>query len=370
MKSNCQNKSRNSSVELIKIFAILMIVLSHSTPDYADKTSESYVNLSCASSNLQILIAVIIGILGQVGNCIFIVCSSYFLVDCYHVNTKKILSVIIDTVLISIIFLLIFMVCGYELELKEIIKQLFPILFQNNWYITAYIIMLFICPYINIILKFAETKKLVFLVSVLTFFYMLVDSVYPEAYFCNKLISFISIYTLVGFIKKYHNDYMIKITKTNLSVLIIFGLLLLAIISFNYIGLHISIIGIRLASIFRFNNPIIVAFCIILLYSCLNKHFVVKQINNLSGISLYIYIIHENALVADKIKPLYWEFVFDHFTYKCLIVLILALAFISLLISCIGGFVYINTIKKLSQSFAYFIDKKFKVIFDKTYNNQ
>lgn len=106
-KSN--SKKRNSSIEVLKILGLILIVLSHAVPFYGDSTNISYINLNLATKNIEEFIFIIFRNLGQIGNIIFIMCSSYFLIDSKKVNIKKIVQIILDCFIISIIYLLIYL---------------------------------------------------------------------------------------------------------------------------------------------------------------------------------------------------------------------------------------------------------------------
>ena len=75
-------KKRNSSIELLKVFAIIIIIISHSVPYGASYSNyDGFIDINVASSNINVVLLAIIRYFGQIGNAIFIICSSWFLVD-------------------------------------------------------------------------------------------------------------------------------------------------------------------------------------------------------------------------------------------------------------------------------------------------
>ena len=72
-------KIRNSAIELLKLFAMFLIILSHSMPKY-DQTLVGYVDIVHATDNIQNLVLIVFNYLGQLGNAIFVICSSWFLI--------------------------------------------------------------------------------------------------------------------------------------------------------------------------------------------------------------------------------------------------------------------------------------------------
>lgn len=136
-------KTRNSSIELLKIIAIVLIIISHAVPYGNFSNYDAYIDLNHASADGNVVILAILRNLGSVGNCIFIICSSWFLLNSNKVNKKKILKLIIDSFIISItILLLIFIFSDYNVSLTEIIKSFFPITFNVNWFLTCYLLFI------------------------------------------------------------------------------------------------------------------------------------------------------------------------------------------------------------------------------------
>lgn len=92
-------KVRESGIELLKIFGILLVVLSHVVQTLGD-----YVNISYASKSPTILALGVIRLSGNLGNIIFFFCSAWFLVDSKKTNTQKVMRMLADIFVISIIW--------------------------------------------------------------------------------------------------------------------------------------------------------------------------------------------------------------------------------------------------------------------------
>lgn len=108
MRKLKQSEERNSSVELLKIIAIFLILISHviwtvgRTSEYI-AYDDYVVDLSVATTNIQHLIMIMLYYSGALGNTVFFVCSSWFLVDSNRVNKKKMLYMALDVWVISVI---------------------------------------------------------------------------------------------------------------------------------------------------------------------------------------------------------------------------------------------------------------------------
>lgn len=106
-------KERNSSIELLKIIAMFMIVISHLAKSYGTLhtnlpvTQEYFYDLKIASVNINNIIMILLRSLGAIGNDIFFICTAWFLVDSKKSNKKKIIEMLLDVWVINIAFLLI-----------------------------------------------------------------------------------------------------------------------------------------------------------------------------------------------------------------------------------------------------------------------
>jgi hypothetical protein len=86
---NNQSRERNYGIDLLKIIAMILIVLSHSVPKYGDPTTVRYIDFSKASRDIQEQLMMLFIYGGQIGNCIFIVCSSHLMINSNKINVKK-----------------------------------------------------------------------------------------------------------------------------------------------------------------------------------------------------------------------------------------------------------------------------------------
>lgn len=93
---------RESGIELLKILGIILIVLSHVIGTLTD-----YVEIGVASKDPTILILGILRLSGNLGNLIFFFCSAYFLVNSTKAPTQKVLRMLVDIFVISVIWWLV-----------------------------------------------------------------------------------------------------------------------------------------------------------------------------------------------------------------------------------------------------------------------
>lgn len=270
------DKKRNSSIELLKVFAIILIIINHCV-----QTVQIVNNIEGVASNiLNLIILNILRISGQIGNVIFIICSSYYLLDSNKIKLNKLITIILDTFIISIIWLIPFLFINIPISTTDIIKQFAPITFKNNWFISCYIIIYLIHPLINIICD-KLTKKEFFVFDLILFIiFSCMQSLVHNIFYFNELFGFIYIYFIVGYIKKYVKDFQ-KASKLNMTIVLIAMLLnIVILLCTNYMGLKIPVFSDK---VLYWNNnlvnPCYLALGISLLNLFLNFNFYSKLLN-------------------------------------------------------------------------------------------
>lgn len=78
-----------------------------------------------------------------------------------------------------------------------------------------------------------------------------------------------------------------------------------------------------------------------------NCKFTNHTINYLSGMSLLIYIIHENLIIRTYIRPSLWNYIYNSYGYRFVIGWVFVLAGIVFVFGLFGAIVYTFIIKKI-----------------------
>ena len=145
-------KKRNSNIELLRIISMIMIILGH---------CNTYGNFDMQNIN-GFFNKFIIGntYLGNLGVIIFIVTTGYFMIK-KEIQLKKIILFELQVLFYSIgIYVLFSTVDLLNYDLKELIKCFFPILTEQYWFFSVYIIFYLFIPYINKLILSLTKKEL------------------------------------------------------------------------------------------------------------------------------------------------------------------------------------------------------------------
>ncbi|MBR0492074.1 MAG: acyltransferase [Clostridia bacterium] len=336
-------KNRESGIETVKIIAILLIIVSHVVQTYSSMNSAL---LNNATTNPRFFILMIFMHLGILGNCIFIICSSWFLIGSNKNNKKKILTFIVEIFVISIIIMIAFLILGINIGKKDILKSFFPTLFANNWYMTCYILFLMITPFLNMILDKISKKQLLRFNLMAIILYWGISFI-KSSFYTTNLLLFVTIFFIVSYFKKYCIG-IVRNKKFNLKLLIISIIMFIALIFFtNIFGLKLDFMSNKVLHWLRYNNPLllIIAFSLFCIFK--NMNFYNKKVNYIASLTLYIYIIHENILVRDYLRKDIWKWIGEKFTYNNIIIETLIYAVILFIVSLIISIIYKYTIKKI-----------------------
>ena len=244
--------------------------------------------------------------------------------------------------------LAVFLLLGQPVAGSTAVKCLFPTTFGQNWYVTCYLLFYLAHPYINRAIHTMSQRELLGVSAALIVLYNIVPMLYPGLFFSSSLLTFLTIYCSVAYIKKYMKRFADNVRMNLLVFLASTALMLLILLGLNTLGVK----GIFVTEdMFRFcgwgDCILNLLISISLLNIFRNLHFTSIPINRLSALSLLIYIIHENFLVRQYLRPSIWVWLHDTFGYDHLLLLVLGFAAALLVISGVLGAVYQHTLGKL-----------------------
>lgn len=196
-------KVRNSSIELLRVLALIMIMFYHFA---------NHGNLPCEIQSVgeNFFAAKCFRMFGKVGVNIFIIISCWFLQ--YDINFVYARHKIKDTWIIVFfysvsIFLFVSTIKG-SFSIAGLVKALVPISSSVNWYATAYILFLILLPIISKGVNSLTQKEHRIIALILAFYFCCLQTVLGESgvfalnHFTN-VTWFIVVYVIIGYIKRY-----------------------------------------------------------------------------------------------------------------------------------------------------------------------
>ncbi len=347
---------RNSGIELLKLIAMLLIVISHVTQTlYTENplfSVEYVVKVNYISKDIQHLILTWFSGFGAQGNIIFLVCSAWFLLDSQKINVKKIVYILLDVWILSIFFLVLFKninIC--PIGFKDIIKSLFPTTFALNWYITCYLLLYAAHPFLNEIIYKRTQSELFNCTFIMTALYSGINYIHYGHFFTSGLIDFIVIYFQTAYIKLYLTKYSEKIKWNTIILSFALSATPILILVTDFLGFHISFFQDKLQHWGSNCSPFIFIVSICLFNIFRKIKFYSKIINYISSMSLLIYIIHENYFVREHLRPNIWIYIYEHYGYDNIVVVNLLISVCIFIISIIFSLIYKSVLQKYLHKF-------------------
>lgn len=353
-------KPRNSQIELLRLFSMLLIVAGHyfSEDNWLCHTDSSLIHSwpSCFHNSLIMI--------GQVGVCLFVLISAYFL----SLNNKspriRLIRLWTQVEIYSIgsfvLFLLLihFGSLGPDylnwVSFKNVVTSFSPVLQGAYWFISAFFVMNLLSPTINGLLNSFDTRSVLKITVFSMFITFIWKYINPSNGYFNDIFYLCTIY-IVGYdIRRFFEH----IPRFNfVSVLLIFvGSYLSVVLGTRFITSPIAcssgmnypsnlfIAGPGASPIFGLTAAC-PAFIYVIQRSSDNSKNESRSvysplINFLASGTLGVYLIHENMFL----KPLIWGFIFKvaepvsilgkfGISLLLIFVLFIALLFVSLLIN-------------------------------------
>lgn len=308
---------RKSNFELLRIISMILILMSHCDDFFGLH------NLYRYTLGGGKIIADLLHIGGQIGVGCFILISGFFMIE-QTLTAKKILRIAGEVwfYTISIWFLWVLIKsCQGNFEFGRnfyfnTLISFFPILFSHYWFVTAYIILLLLSPFLNKLifaLDYHNYRK--FLFYLITIFIVLkggLPFVFSEM-IGGRLFPVIIIYFISGYLRRFRFEGKNN-AKRHFTVSVFLTFLLFAsfyTITFLGIKLHNECL---LGNIYYYrvlHSPFVIGICVELFIGFMDLDIKYnKIINEIAGCTFGVYLLHQNILVIPvlcKLFPIYKE---------------------------------------------------------------
>lgn len=291
-----ENNKRLSNFELLRIICMLMIVTLHTLGNGGALTNTNINSFNFFLQNVLESISIV------AVNC-YVLISGYFGVNSEY-KLKKIISLYIQVIFYSIGISLIFWGVGLEnITLDSILRTFLPISMQTWWFISVYLVLYTLTPYINKLVKHLSFKDFTKLIVIL----FIVLTLWPSFFVKLKPIDIESGYSLYNFIYLYligaYINIFFKNKKLNSYVLMCIYLsssLLLA--TFNVCVS--KLVGHNWG---HYSYNFILIFISSLTLFLFFRELKIKNnlINKLSGLTFGVYIIHEHPYIRKRIYNIF-----------------------------------------------------------------
>lgn len=288
-----KQKTRDSRFELLRIISIVIIVLHHLILHVA---IDDYIGISVNRIISQLYI---IG--GKLGVDCFLLITGYFGIRTTF-RLEKAIKIELQVLTYSILFLLttLFFFPG-RISLRNILSSILPTTFGAYWYITAYMGVFFLSPFLNIVAKTITKKQYNILLITGVFMLSIAPTFLRQRNWVNELLWFMLIYMIGVYIKRFELElkrYKKTFWYTGVFLAIIVTWIVSIILMFlanhyPFLEAYVNVFALSNYSTFI----LITAFCLFMVFVSLNP-FYNKTINRIASKTLGIYLIQSNSFVS------------------------------------------------------------------------
>ena len=286
-----ENKSRRINFEVLRVLAMLFIVTQHYVY-WGLKPSEWYHSMPMNNS-LDIFNYIsmeALYVISVIGVDCFVMITGYFLIDRLSFRWKGMMNVWLQTFLYgTIVSLLVNRGLGG-------VDNLFPISFSRYWFITMYLGLMAVSPFLSLVAKNVNKKQYGWLLCVL--FVMTFEYPFGRHYAgTHSLGLFVFLFLLSGYVKLHGIPNWLKLHCGKIAI----GLwmcLTLGVVMMNH--LLVNYRGAEGYQLMGDKNSSVIMFLAILVFLWFSKKSLdnrfTRVLTKLSPYTLAVYLIHQGML--------------------------------------------------------------------------
>lgn len=290
--------SRDSGLEILRVLAMSAIIASHY---FVHGIDNIYLSSEQVSHLSLWMTEEVCSLLAKVSNNIFFLITGFFLHKS-HFSVKKYLLLLGQVLITNWVLLCVDFFWYGERRLLTLLSYVFPISFNMNWFVSAYLAVYTLVPFLKKATTYFRYNHLQYnlFIFVITLIVGLIGFITPDTPYFNGII--FGLYVVIwGDYVEYNKEKITKYPLVMIGILCFIFLVATRFILENYIGKYWLIVGEHSGHFEKNTSPIVLAIgiCLLLIFSKLP--FKSKVANMLSNATLTIYLIHDNAAFREHI---------------------------------------------------------------------
>lgn len=335
MKENIGRSQRNYNIDIIKIFAMFLVVVIHIT-------GVGGIEANCRNLTTQLLIKIVYSISWCCINLFSL--STGYLLCAVRANVKRILTLWAQVFFYSIGgFIVIFFISRDRGIINfSSIAYMFPICFSKYWYMSVYFALYILAPFYNKLIENLNKKQFSWLMIIALICFSVIPTLAGEDTFLiggvsvgQSFVWLTTMYFLGAYIRKY------RITIHNCVLVSLICLMIAAMVAFSYIPKQYVSFGEKKFSLTDYSSVTVLIMSVAVFLLLLNMKLNVgpmtgKIIKAFSVSSLSVYLIHTHELVFYKYIIGHFSWVGDYSALKAVLITIGISLAIMLVCSLIG----------------------------------
>lgn len=247
--------------------------------------------------------------LGEIGVDCFVLISGYFLVSS-RFHPTKLIKLELEVLCYSLgILLCAFLFAPAALTNFSIRSFFFPTLSGQYWFMSTYLLLYALSPFINIFLNNAAQKILESCLFLLLTVYVLLPTLTGYTIAGNSTITiFITLYLLGGYVRLYPDRLIFSSSclKYLLVCMICYLFIFASVVFFDHVPVRPYTYFMSLNSL-----PLVLCSFCLFLTAKNTPVFCSRWINQIASSVLGVYLIHDNPIL----RPLLWQHLLHNYSY-------------------------------------------------------
>ncbi len=191
--------NRNLGIELFRIVCMLLIIAFHMS-DHGVISINS--NMPITGNWLTLAFA---RLGGAIGNCAFVIIGGYLLCT-KEFDSRRIIKLWLQTFFYSVVCGLIAFKMGIiDISIKKIVMMLLPITYNEYWFISSYLILILLVPFLNPLLHNMSRNKHRGFIGIGILIFSIIPTITRDFWMDsnNLILFFIVLYAIGAYIKIY-----------------------------------------------------------------------------------------------------------------------------------------------------------------------
>lgn len=270
--------TRNSSIELLRLICMFSIVLHHFiisviSPDFEDRYW-TFLDLILHTSVI-----------------LFVLISGFFGINFKLIKFLKTIAIVLFwSVSLSIVGRFIL----GKGDTIQFLNSFLPISGTNYWFVSVYLELYLVAPFINIIIENVNKRRLLYFILLLVFFVSYLGLVRHDPFFATgrNLTNFVLIYTIGRYLKKY-GSFKARYNYVGVFLIICILAIICALPNINNLYIH----GVAFA--YQYNSPLNILLSVFFFNIVRSYEFSNNYINRLAVSAFSIYLIHEHPIMRE-----------------------------------------------------------------------
>ncbi|MFI3213111.1 MAG: acyltransferase [Eubacteriales bacterium] len=330
------SKKRQANFELLRIVAMLMVITLH----YLTKGG---VVISYAQNNSFInCVACFIQAFATVAVNVYILISGYFLVD-KEFKVGRVITLICQVLFYSYFVMIVLAVLGIvdmsTWSFYDLLVVIFPILMEQYWFATAYVVMALFGPVVAVGIKHIDKSQLQLVIGSLLVLFSVGKTIIPVNLTTDNYGYdygwFLCLFLIAGYIKMYGIPFFSSMKKSFLIYVLCSICIFVAGIM---VGILVRVTGSFSEyqnSVYHYNYILVLISAIALFYGFsfikIKEGLFSKVIIKIAPFTFGVYLLHEHIAVRDI-----WSNWLQVEKYKDSLLFIPHMIFCVIVIFCIG----------------------------------